>query len=267
MTHSLDRRERTRRRSHVVWDVFFRALRGAAERANDFRVAVGIFLLAGAAVAVAGTWIFTELAERVRAGSTLAFDSTVLAWLGAHRVGWVERSLLEITALGTGLVVLVVVGVAALFLWLTTHRYSAALLLVTAAGGIVLNNVLKVHFSRPRPQIFAWGQQVSTSSFPSGHAMSATIVYATVAYLAARLQRRRWARWLTMLAAAVVIALVCLSRMYLGVHYPSDVAAGAAIGLAWAGFCMATLEAVQRFARHNAPEMVEDEAPPPPRES
>ena len=77
--------------------------------------------------------------------------------------------------------------------------------------------------------------------------MSAAIVYSTVAYLAARLHRRKWARWLIMIAALILIVLISASRLYLGVHYPSDVIAGAAIGLAWAGFCMATLEAIQKF--------------------
>ena len=78
--------------------------------------------------------------------------------------------------------------------------------------------------------------------------MSAAIVYSTVAYLAARLHKRRWARVTVMLIAFLVIALISLSRLYLGVHYPSDVVAGVAIGLAWAGFCMATLEAIQKFS-------------------
>jgi undecaprenyl-diphosphatase len=84
-----------------------------------------------------------------------------------------------------------------------------------------------------------------------------------VAYLAARLQKHNWSRWLTMLAAALVIALICFSRLYLGVHYPSDVVAGVVIGLSWAAFCMATLEAIQRYAQRNAPEVTKDEVPAP----
>jgi undecaprenyl-diphosphatase len=171
--------------------------------------------------------------------------------------------MLEITALGTATVVLMIVCVAALFLTLTRHKYSALLLLVATAGGLFLDLLLKLRFDRPRPHIFTWGTQAVSSSFPSGHAMSATIVYGTVAYLAARLQKRRWARWLTMLFAAIVIALICFSRLYFGVHYPSDVLAGVVIGLAWAAFCMATLEAIQRYAQRNAPEVTKDEAPAP----
>jgi len=171
--------------------------------------------------------------------------------------------MLEVTMLGTWIVVLSIVSIAALFLWLTRHKYSAALLLVASAGGIGLNNILKIGFSRPRPQVFEWGTTVSSYSFPSGHAMSATVVYITVAYLAARLQKSHVARLATLTVAAFIVAVICVSRLYLGVHYPSDVVAGVIIGLSWAAFCMATLEAIQRFAKRNAKEVLNDEAPAP----
>ena len=79
--------------------------------------------------------------------------------------------------------------------------------------------------------------------------MNAVIVYSTVAYLAARLESRRWMRWVTLSLAVAVIVLVCLTRLYLGVHYPSDVAAGVLVGLAWTGFCMSGLEAAHVFGR------------------
>ncbi|MDB4882168.1 MAG: phosphatase family protein, partial [Gemmatimonadetes bacterium] len=96
-----------------------------------------------------------------------------------------------------------------------------------------------------------------------GHAMSATVVYGTVAYLLARLQKHVWSRTITLLLAVIMIALICLTRLYLGVHYPSDVIAGIVVGLAWSGFCMATLEASLVLARRRAPAAVVDEAPAP----
>jgi undecaprenyl-diphosphatase len=174
--------------------------------------------------------------------------------------------MLEITMLGTGLVVMTMVAVSALFLALSEHRWSALLLLLATAGGLVLNNVLKLTFDRPRPTVFEWGTHALSSSFPSGHAMSAAVVYSTVAYLAARLQRRRWQRTATMLVALVLIVLICVSRMYLGVHYPSDVLGGTVIGLAWAAFCMAGLEAVRVFARRFAPRELDHERDLDPRE-
>ncbi|MGI8498819.1 MAG: phosphatase PAP2 family protein [Gemmatimonadaceae bacterium] len=255
----MERRERQRSRFDVLTDLFYGWTRTVAAHATSFYGAFGIFLISGAAVAILGTWGFVVVAEHVRAGATQAFDTAVLAWLGAHRVHWIEASLLEFTALGTGLVVMVLVGVAALFLYLTEHRYSAFLLLVATGGGIVLDGVLKLHFGRPRPQVFTWVTHATSSSFPSGHAMNSAIVYFTVAYLAARLQSRAWSRALTMFAALVFVMLICVSRLYLGVHYPSDVLAGVTLGLAWAAFCMAGLEAVRVFAMRYRPRELEHE--------
>src|SRR3954469_22007408 len=96
------------------------------------------------------------------------------------------------------IVVAMIVGVSGLFLWLYDYKQSATLLLVATIGGIVLNTVLKLGFNRPRPEVFDWGTHPMSSSFPSGHAMSASIVYPTVAYLAARIQKTRRGRFLTM---------------------------------------------------------------------
>jgi undecaprenyl-diphosphatase len=238
-------------------------LRASIEKAHTVIGGLGVFLVAGIAVCGLAVWVFGEIAETVMAGKTQAFDENVLRWFGAHHTKLLDGAMLEITALGTGIVVMMIVSISALFLALSRHRYSALLLIVATVGGVGLNHVLKLFFNRPRPQVFVWGTTVASSSFPSGHAMSATIVYSTVAYLAARLQKHAWQRWLTLSLAAVIIVLISASRLYLGVHYPSDVLAGGAIGLAWAAFCMATLEAIQRFAEHSMPDIQKQEKPAP----
>ncbi|HEU4565699.1 MAG TPA: phosphatase PAP2 family protein [Gemmatimonadaceae bacterium] len=248
-----ERRHEARGHLHFAWDLLYRVLRFIGRQAGSFHKALGAYVVGGILLAVLGTWAFAKFAGRVEAGHTQAFDDAVMRWLATHRIAWLQQSLLEITALGTGLVVMTIVAVAALFLALTRHRWSALLLLVATAGGIILNNVLKLAFDRPRPRVFEWGTTAMSSSFPSGHAMSATVVYATVAYLAARLEKRRWQRVLTMLVAFLLIILVSASRLYLGVHYPSDVLGGTVIGLAWAGFCMAGMEAVRVFAKRFRP--------------
>ena len=251
----------TRGRAHLAWDLLFRIVRWLAGHARGAYASFGIFLLAGATTAVAFTWAFAKLASRVHAGRTQAFDDAVLRFAGAHQQPLVRQAAAEFTALGTGLVVFSLVAVVALFLWLTHHRHSAALLVVATLGGIGLNALLKAGFDRPRPRVFAWGTQVVSSSFPSGHAMNAVIAYGIVAYLAARLQRDRISRLFTMAVAVALVVLISLSRVYLGVHYPSDVAAGVIVGLAWAAFCMAVLEAAQLYARRNAPHMLRSERP------
>jgi undecaprenyl-diphosphatase len=256
---------RTTRRAHIslFWNLIYKALRTVGSHAENFYTAVGIFLVIGAAIAVVCTLAFAELGEHIRKGSTQQFDVSVLQWIGARHTPFLGALMTEVTPLGTGAVVLVVVGVAAAFLWHTEHKYSARLLLVSTAGSILLNNVLKLWFDRPRPTVFAWETHAASSSFPSGHAMSATVVYGTVAYLLARLQKHRWSRVLTLTAAVIMIVLICATRLYLGVHYPSDVLGGIVVGLAWAGFCMATLEASIVLARRRAPSKVADERPAP----
>jgi undecaprenyl-diphosphatase len=93
--------------------------------------------------------------------------------------------------------------------------------------------------------------------------MSATVCYGTVAYLVSRLQKHRLSRIATLTGAFLLIIAICATRPYLGVHYPSDVIAGIIVGLAWSGFCMATLEASLALARRRAPASVVEEAPAP----
>jgi undecaprenyl-diphosphatase len=265
-----ERRAEQRGRLSSLANPIYGALRASTAKADSLVGALGIFLVGGLIIAVIGTALFVALASYVRSGSTQAFDESVIRWLGAHHTRSLDVAMVEITALGTGIVVMMVVAVAALFLVLAEYKYSAMLLLASTLGGLVLNAVLKLGFNRPRPSILVPVVHAVSSSFPSGHAMSAAIVYTTVAYLAARLLKRRWARWLVMTAAFIVIALISLSRMYLGVHYPSDVLAGIVVGLAWAAFCMATLEAIQKFAVRRDPRIQGSEqsalpAPPWPR--
>jgi undecaprenyl-diphosphatase len=253
-----ERRAEQRGRLSAYANPIYRALRVSATKADSLAGTLGIFLLTGLIVAVIGTALFVTLASRVRSGSTQAFDDSVIRWLSAHRTSGLDAAMVEVTALGTGIVVMMIVAVAALFLGLTQHKYSAMLLLASTFGGLVLNEVLKHGFNRPRPTIIVPAVHAVSSSFPSGHAMSAAIVYTTVGYLAARLHKRKWARWLVMTPALIVIALISFSRLYLGVHYPSDVLAGLVIGFAWAGFCMATLEAIQKFGFRRDPRILKD---------
>ncbi len=263
---TVERRAIARGRVAIVWDPLFRSMRALGVRVDRFYTSVGIFLIAGAAVAVAGTLAFAALGGHVRSGATQAFDVAVLRWMSEHQSPLLTQIAVELTHLGTGTVVFTIVAVAALFLWNTAHKHSARLLLAAVAGNLLVNNALKLVFSRPRPDVFPWQTTALSTSFPSGHAMSATVCYGTVAYLVARLQKRRWARALTLGGATVLILLICATRLYLGVHYPSDVIAGILVGLAWAAFCMATLEASLALARRRAPQRVIEErrAPPAP---
>ena len=253
-----DRRERTRGHFNRFWNLIYDGLRRIGVHVSSIYVTVGVFLVAGAVIAIIATLGFAELAEHVLAGGTQAFDVAILQWIHLHQHPLLTQLMTEMTYLGTGTVVIVIVGVSALFLWHTEHKHSARLLLAATIGNILLNGALKLVYHRARPSVFAWQTTAVSSSFPSGHAMSATVVYGTVAYLLMRLQKHGWAKALTLGTAILLILLICLTRLYLGVHYPSDVIGGIIVGLAWAAFCMATLEASLVIARHRAPREVEE---------
>ena len=257
-----DRRAGERGRFSRLTRLVYAGLRTAAHRANSFYATVGIVLVAGAAIAIVGTLAFAQLGEFVQRGGTQAVDVAILRWLGAHHTTLLTAAAVELTYLGTGTVVLMIVGVSALFLWHTEHKHSAILLLAAVAGNILLNGALKLVFHRARPEVFVWQTTAVSSSFPSGHAMSATVCYGTVAYLVSRLQKHRVSRLATLSAAVLLILLICATRLYLGVHYPSDVVAGIVVGLAWSGFCMAVFEASLVLARRRAMPPVEERTAP-----
>jgi undecaprenyl-diphosphatase len=258
-----ERRTKYRGAFHLFWDALFKTLRFIARHVRNIYAVVGIFIAVGTLVALGATWIFVRIAGEVREGRTQDFDVAVLRYIETHHAPLLDKAMIEITFLGTGLIVMTIVLVSGMFLWLTKHKHSALLLIVATTGGILLNSLLKAGFDRPRPQIFEWGQHTVSSSFPSGHAMSAATVYMTVAYLAARLQRRHISRVLTLIAATIVVVLIGVSRLYLGVHYPTDVAAGVIIGIAWAALCMAMLEVTLLYGRRRSAAMRAAEAPTP----
>ena len=172
---------------------------------------------------------------------------------------WLDNLALEVTALGARVVVWMVVLIASVFLWSSRHHYSAALLWVSMIGAGFVNAALKVSFNRPRPDVFPWRtQHVGLASFPSGHAMTSIVVYGTLAFLIARLAPTRLLRRLTWTLAILVILLIGWSRLYLGVHYPSDVLAGFVMGAAWAVICGLGIEAV-RYFRSRRPMVVVEE--------
>ena len=201
------------------------------------------FTVAGAAVAG-----FVAIADGVLEGQTSAFDEAVLRWLAASRRPWLDVAALQITALGNAATLVVVALAAAAVLWGARRKVSVALLALSLATGTAVNLVLKHVFNRPRPEVVTHTVEALTASFPSGHAMMSAVTYGTVAYLVGRMAHGT-ARWITWTGAAVLVLLVGLSRMYVGVHYPSDVAAGWLGGIAWTGLLVLIFQLLGLFAR------------------
>lgn len=223
-------------------------LRFIARHVRGFAGALATFVTVGAIVAAVAIGIFALIAEGVEEGFTQAFDEAVLRWFEGMRTPGLDKAMLEITTLGSGLVLVVIVLVASVFLWQTQHKWSVYLLLLGTLGGKLLNTILKLSYERPRPTIVESVTDVYSASFPSGHAMSSMVVYGSVAYLVGRLEAKHGLRYTTWIFAAIAIILIGISRMYLGVHYPSDVIAGFIAGIAWLGFVVASMQALQFFA-------------------
>ena len=198
-------------------------------------------------------WAFVELAGDVREGDTTALDSALLLALRdpanlGDPIGpsWVEESARDITGLG-GYAILTMVTLAAVAYLLMARKRGAALLVIGAVlGGMLLSTALKLGFERPRPDLVPAAARVYTASFPSGHAMLSAVTYLTLGALLARVEQRRRVKAFLLAIALVLTLLVGASRVYLGVHWPSDVLAGWCVGAAWAALCWFVALQLQR---------------------
>lgn len=200
-------------------------------------------LLAGAIVA-GGLWGFVELSEEVLEGSSHDLDTRILLMFRTpgdldNPIGpvWVEEAMRDLTALGSTVVLMLVTAITVFYLLITGKRAAALLVLVSIAGGQVLSSLLKLGIDRPRPDLVSHLAEVYTLSFPSGHAMLSAVTYLTIGALLARIEKRRPTKIFVLGVAVLVTFLVGASRVYLGVHWPSDVLAGWCAGFAWAMLC------------------------------
>lgn len=195
-------------------------------------------------VAAALLFAFVAIADDMTEGDTTAFDTWVLlafrdAADRANPIGppWLEVIMRDFTALG-GVAVLSTASLLAVgFLLLTRKRHAASMVVLSVVGGMVLSNLLKWGFARPRPDLVPHATAVYSQSFPSGHAMLSAIVYLTLGALLARTQSDVRVKIYLLSAACTLTLVVGISRIYLGVHWPTDVLAGWAGGAAWALLC------------------------------
>lgn len=196
-------------------------------------------------VAVAAIWALAELADEVVEGSTSDLDRQILLLLRtpgdlSDPIGpwWLEEMGRDLTALG-GVAVLVLATTAVTVFLILYRRWSTVIYVIaTVGGGIVISSLAKNLFDRPRPDLVPHGSLVHTASFPSGHSMMAAVAYLTLGVLLARLQARVVVKAYILGVAVLLTVLVGLSRVYMGVHWPTDVAAGWLAGGAWAMVCL-----------------------------
>lgn len=187
-----------------------------------------------------GLWVFASIAEEVFEGESHWIDSAILLALREPGTNdpigpaWFEYAVSDITALGGYAVLTLLVVLSGFYLILQRRAGTAAMMVGAIVSGTMLVSLFKTFFDRDRPDLVEHLTHATSSSFPSGHASAATLTYLTLGLLLASAQERRRARVFIITSALLIAVLVGFSRVYLGVHWPSDVVAGWAFGAAWA---------------------------------
>jgi undecaprenyl-diphosphatase len=236
-----------------------RLLPAAIRRYVDALDVEALTMLGAALMVVVGGLVFLLLASEVMEGDTQKLDETIVQWFrrdddpGLPRgPAWLREVGIDITALGSFAVLLLLVLAVAGFLWIHQQKRLMLLLLFSTGGGFALNSLMKRIFARPRPSVVPHLREVFTPSFPSGHAALSAIVYLTIGVLLFEVVKGRKARIYCLVIAMIATGLVGFSRVYLGVHYPSDVLAGWATGIAWAAACWVAVQYIERRSRAKA---------------
>jgi undecaprenyl-diphosphatase len=204
-------------------------------------------------VVVLGLWGFGELADEVIEGDTRAVDEWVIQAMRSPEnpsdaVGpvWFEEAVRDVTALGSTVVIALVIIAVTGFVAIRRQYHALGLILIAVMGGGLINVLLKHLFARPRPELVEPLIRVSTASFPSGHSLLSAVVYLTLGALLTRLVESMKLKLYIITSALFVSFIVGLSRVYLGVHYPTDVLAGWTVGLVWAVVCWLIADRLQK---------------------
>lgn len=208
-----------------------------------------LYLAFGIIVILAAGWLFAVLAEEVVTQDRItAADTQVLDWLHAHTSPPSTDMLLFFTFVGGPIgVTIITTCVVTLLIWYRSWYRLLALVLVVP-GGAILDQALKWLFGRPRPPMREALIHARGYSFPSGHATEAILLYGLLASFAVLSIRSRAVHGLVLLAVTLLIAVIDFSRLYLGVHYLSDILAGTAAGVTWLVICISAVE-ILRYRR------------------
>jgi undecaprenyl-diphosphatase len=242
-------------------------MRASVERFLAWVGGLDLVVLIASLLVIGGVWAFVEIADEVTEGSTQKVDERIIRALRNPEktedpIGpkWMWEVGRDLTALGGVAVLTLMIAAIAGYLCLA-RKYHAAMLVVGATlGGLLISSALKSAFDRPRPSVVPHLSHVESSSFPSGHSMLSAVVYLTLGALLARMVQRRALKIYFLTVALLLTALVGMSRVYMGVHYPTDVLAGWSAGLVWALVCWLAARYLQL---HGAVEPPAAEEEPP----
>jgi undecaprenyl-diphosphatase len=209
-------------------------------------------LIVGAIVCILGTIGFVWLAAQVFVDRFLTADDAILTRLHGFWGPIANQVMLSLTTMGDPIVLGLFVGLAALALWRRGRWIDAAGLLIAGGGCGALNQALKALYQRTRPDLFPGPFHLTSYSFPSGHAMGAIVCYGMLAFLGARLLRKRRHRAALAAAAALLVFGVGLSRVYFGVHFPTDILGGFVAGAIWLIVCIVCVRTAEWYAARQA---------------
>jgi undecaprenyl-diphosphatase len=187
-------------------------------------------IIAGLALSMASLLIFASITNDVLALETALLDEQLSQAVYAYRTPEITQAMIIISLMGADVAVLIA-GIVTVGLAWGKHKHEAVLFITVLVIGLLLNILLKMIFQRPRPDFDPILDMSSSYSFPSGHAMNSFIFYTILAYFVYHFTRNKFLSLLAIVVALIFIFLIGLSRVYLGVHYPSDVLAGYIAGL------------------------------------
>ena len=207
-------------------------------------ILLGIIGIGGLTLCLLILLIVAKISEEVLEREAFAFDKSLLLEIHAFANPYLDTIMLTITRLGNPSFVVTVIAVSLLILWWRRYYLETKILILASLGAFILNTGLKLFFTKPRPQL--WTQLIpeKSFSFPSGHALGSLVLYGFSAYLLAN-HYPKLAPVIYSLATLLILSIGC-SRLYLGVHWPTDIIAGYGVGFLWLMSCI-TLLKLQQF--------------------
>ncbi|MBD1807722.1 phosphatase PAP2 family protein [Microcoleus sp. FACHB-SPT15] len=199
--------------------------------------------VAGFLLAALGLWLFSAIADEILDKESFTFDKEILLTLRELHTPVLDKVMLGFTFLGEPVILLIVCLVIGTWLLTRGQRSQATILIIAASGAVALNTLLKVLFGRARPMLWERVVDVGQYSFPSGHAMISMVIFGIIGYLVSS----KFPLWRIGIISLTILLVtgIGLSRLYLGVHWPTDIIAGYAAGLVWLITCIFSLQVWQ----------------------
>ena len=195
----------------------------------------GVLLLVGLAVALVTTSGLVKLHDEILKASFERRDQAIQSWVHGFTRPWLTDVMSGLSWIGSPIFLVPAITLAVGFMWRQRLKDDAVLVAAAALGGVALDEVMKLHFKRLRPDLPWAFVHEHSFSFPSGHSVMAMVLYGVIVYKTQDKLQGKWAKAALMVGAFLMVVGIGVSRVYLGVHYPSDVVGGYFVGAVWIG--------------------------------